>query len=438
MKMKTPIYNFVKKYSDSDISRFHMPGHKGVEYLGCESMDITEIYGADSLYEADGIIRESEKNASKIFDTGDTFYSTEGSSLCIRTMIYTALINTSKKPLIAAARNVHKSFVYTVAALDLDVCWIYPKNSNSLCSGSITADEAERVLKEYEPFALYITSPNYIGEMSDIKEIARICKKYDTPLLVDNAHGAYLKFFDMHPINLGAAMCCDSAHKTLPVLTGGAYLHISKEYNKIYSPCIKDAMSFFASTSPSYLTLCSLDLCNKTLASNYDELIQSTFHSVNELKEYIKSKNFELYGCEPLKITIHTNGNKMAERLREHGGECEYSDDEFIVFMFTPQNTKKDFELIKKLISSCKNYEPITSPIIEKGEKAISIRKALLSKQELVKTEHSVGRICASPTVSCPPAVPIAVSGELITEKKAELFKFYGIDKISCVKTDKN
>ncbi len=422
MKIKTPIFDFVKKYSESNISRFHMPGHKGIEFLGCEAMDITEVYGADSLYEADGIIRESEKNASKIFNTGDTFYSTEGSSLCIRAMLYAALINTDRKPLIAAARNVHKSFVYAAAALDLDVCWIYPKNSHSLCSGAITADEAEEILKKYNPFALYITSPNYLGEISDIKEIAKVCKKYDTPLLVDNAHGAYLKFLDMHPIDLGAAMCCDSAHKTLPVLTGGAYLHISKEYNELYSPCIKDAMSLFASTSPSYLTLCSLDLCNRTMTTNFDELIHCTFQKVNELKEYIKVRNFELYGCEPLKITIHTNGNKMAEKLRELGGECEYSDNEFIVFMFTPQNSEKDFDLIKKLISSCENYEPMISPIIENGKKVMSIRNALLSKQELVKTECAVGRICASPTVSCPPAIPIAVSGEIITEEKAKLF----------------
>ncbi len=438
MKMKTPIFDFVKKYSESDISRFHMPGHKGIEFLGCEAMDITEIQGADSLFEACGIIRESEKNASEIFDSGDTFYSTEGSSLCIRAMLYAALINTDKKSLIAAARNVHKSFIYACAALDLDVCWIYPKNSNSLCSGSITADEAEEIIKKHEPFALYITSPTYLGEISNIKEIAKICKKYNTPLIVDNAHGAYLNFLNMHPIDLGATMCCDSAHKTLPVLTGGAYLHISKECSKIYSPVIKDAMSFFASTSPSYLTLCSLDLCNKTMSTNFDELIKSTSFKVNELKEFIKGKNFELYGCEPLKIVIHTNGNKMAEKLRELGGECEYSDNEFIVFMFTPQNSEKDYDLIKKLISSCKNYEPILSPIIENGKKAMPIRKALLSKQELVETEFTVGRICASPTVSCPPAIPIAVSGEIITEKQKELFKFYGIDKVSCVKTDKN
>ena len=60
--MKTPIYDFVKRYAESGASRFHMPGHKGESFLGCEALDITEIGGADVLYSADGIINESENN----------------------------------------------------------------------------------------------------------------------------------------------------------------------------------------------------------------------------------------------------------------------------------------------------------------------------------------------------------------------------------------
>ena len=57
--MKTPICDFVTKYADSKGVRFHMPGHKGQCFLGCEDKDITEISGADALYEASGIIAES-------------------------------------------------------------------------------------------------------------------------------------------------------------------------------------------------------------------------------------------------------------------------------------------------------------------------------------------------------------------------------------------
>ena len=82
--MNTPIYDFVSRYMDSGAARLHVPGHKGVGPLGCEGRDITEVAGADALYEADGIIAESERNASALFGTGATFYSAEGSSLCIR------------------------------------------------------------------------------------------------------------------------------------------------------------------------------------------------------------------------------------------------------------------------------------------------------------------------------------------------------------------
>ena len=437
MKMKTPIYDFLKKYSDNKISILHMPGHKGTGFLGCEKMDITEVFGADSLYEADGIIKESEKNASEIFETGDTFYSTEGSSLCIRAMLYAALLNTDKKPVIAAIRNVHKSFIYACAALDIDVSWIYPKNSDSLCGGTVTAQEAEEIIKKENPFALYLTSPNYLGEMTDIKTISEVCKKYNIPLLVDNAHGAYLKFVGKHPIELGAAMCCDSAHKTLNVLTGGAYLHISKEYKNTYSPLIKNAMSFFGSTSPSYLILASLDLCNKYLSDEYKEKLNCCISKVKEVKQFITEKGFALVGDEPLKITVKTNGEEAAKKLRELGGECEYCDGQFIVFMLSPENSDRDFELIKTLFKNHEKYKINNPPVLEKGQKVLSIREATLSSQEIIETKNAVGRICASPTVSCPPAVPIAVSGEIITEDMVKIFEFHNIKTVSCVKFDK-
>ena len=126
--MKTPIFDFVQKYGNSDFSRFHMPGHKGRDFTGSERFDITEIDGADVLYASDGIIKESEENASSLFCTAKTFYSTEGSSHAIRAML--GAVATHKKgtrALILAARNVHKAFIYACAALDIDVEWIYPK-----------------------------------------------------------------------------------------------------------------------------------------------------------------------------------------------------------------------------------------------------------------------------------------------------------------------
>ena len=127
--MDTPICDFVRKYSQSEVLRVHMPGHKGTDFLGIEKYDITEISGADSLYEADGIIRQSEENAGRFFGC-NTFYSTEGSSLCIRAMLYLA-VKGKKNPLVAAGRNAHKTFLSAAALLGFDIMWLIPENNGS-------------------------------------------------------------------------------------------------------------------------------------------------------------------------------------------------------------------------------------------------------------------------------------------------------------------
>ena len=53
------------------------------------------------------------------------------------------------------------------------------------------------------PFGVYVTSPDYLGSVQDIAGLAAVCKARGVPLLVDNAHGAYLHFLpggSRHPI----------------------------------------------------------------------------------------------------------------------------------------------------------------------------------------------------------------------------------------------
>jgi arginine/lysine/ornithine decarboxylase len=253
--MRTPICDFVEKYIREDNLRLHMPGHKGVSFLGIENRDITEVDGADVLYSANGIIAESERNAAELFGTAKTLYSTEGSSLCIRAMVYLLSLEAKqkgRKPVIWVARNAHKAFVSAVALTDVDVEWIFPTKSDSLICCDISAESLDVMLAQEKelPVAVYITSPDYLGHIPDVEGIAKVCHKHGVLLAVDNAHGAYLRFLpeSRHPMDLGADICCDSAHKTLPTLTGGAYLHISKDAPKTFFDMAEQAMSLFAST----------------------------------------------------------------------------------------------------------------------------------------------------------------------------------------------
>ena len=442
--MDTPIFDFVQNYIKSNTARLHMPGHKGVSFLGCEAFDITEIMGADELYSPDGIIKKSEENATHLFGTSKTIYSAGGSSQSINAMLYLAYLRADKtnRPFILAGRNAHKSFIYALAKLDADVQWLYPETTDSICSCIITAKQVQDKLNSLKnkPFAIYITSPDYLGGICDIPSISKVCKSHNIPLIVDNAHGSYLKFCnkDMHPISLGADMCCDSAHKTLPVLTGGGYLHIANDDKYGFSKNAINAMAIFGSTSPSYLILQSLDLCNKYIDEKICDDIKICIEKCNEIKEIMLEKGISNLSNEPLKITADFRGYDFdfKSHFREYGIEFEYADDNFVVFMISPQNSQEDFEKLKDAfrnldIEKTKNIENIQ---FEFAEKVLTIRQAIFSESEEINVENALNRICASPTVSCPPAIPIAVSGERISEKHIELFKKYNINKINVIK----
>ena len=435
--MTTPIFDFVKKYATSGTTRFHMPGHKGRGELGVESYDITEISGADVLYGAEGIIEESENNLTSLYGTAHSFYSTEGSTLAIKAML--RLVSErqgEERSLIIAARNVHASFVKAAALLDLDVEFVYPKSKEHLCSCNISVEDVKEAIENasVKPAAVYLTSPDYLGNMLDIAGISTLCREKEIPLLVDNAHGAYLNFLseNQHPMALGATMCADSAHKTLPVLTGGAYLHISKDFPEYVSPA-REALSLFASTSPSYLTLCSLDLCNKRLSDDYPEKIRALADTLCDVKKKIIDLGFELSASEPLKIVF--KGGYIADHIRKYGIEPEFSDNDYTVLMLTPENTEDELEKLLSALGELKT-RPEKSEIFSPAPhtRVMTIREAVLSPSEEISVNDAVGRICASPTVSCPPAVPIVVSGELIEKNDISLFKHYGVEKIRVVK----
>lgn len=438
--METPICDFVRDYVNSETMRLHMPGHKGKDLLGMEALDITEIDGADSLYEASGIIRKSEENASGLFGC-PTFYSTEGSSQCIRAMLYLAMLHAKeqgKRPLVAAGRNAHKTFLTGAALLDLDVLWMYPQEVGSYLSCNLTAQDVEAVLEAEKPTAVYLTSPDYLGTVADIAGIANVCHRHGALLLVDNAHGAYLRFLEpsRHPMDLGADICCDSAHKTLPVLTGGAYLHCTDELRD----WAKNALALFGSTSPSYLILQSLDRANPYLVSLTDRLKEFVPH-VEAVKEKLAEKGYVLYGQEPLKITISAKpygytGQALARILLDSHVVCEFSDPDFLVLMLTPENTQAELDTLEDTLLSI----PAKAPILEQplrfhpGRRVCSPREAMLAPMETVPVAESEGRVLAAATVGCPPAVPIVVSGEQIDDHAMECFRYYGITHCSVMK----
>ena len=439
--MDTPICDFVSQYIAKDPLRLHMPGHKGTSLLGIEALDITEIDGADSLFEATSIICKSEENAGKLFGCR-TFYSTEGSSLCIRAILYLCMLyakQQGKKPLIAAARNVHSTFIRAAAMLDLDIHWLYGDREESYLSCVIEPEILDYWLGNADslPIAVYLTSPDYLGNVSDIQAISHVCHKHGVLLIVDNAHGAYLKFLpkSKHPIDLGADLCCDSAHKTLPVLTGGAYLHISNHAPQLFTNLAKQALAMFGSTSPSYLILQSLDTANKYLFHVYPERLESFLPACSQVKAELAEQGYSFIGSEPLKLTIHCRaygytGIELTQRLKEANIHVEFSDPDYLVLMLTPEIGITGLEKLKTALKEIPRKQALckTSPAPLPGKQIMTPRQAVFCSCEIIPVTESLGRVLASPSVSCPPAVPIVVCGEQIDENAIACFTYYGIE----------
>lgn len=440
--MTTPIADFVARYAEGGPLRLHMPGHKGVGAV--EREDITEVAGADSLYFADGIIRESEENASAIF-SAHTVYSAEGSSLSIRAML-TLLARYARErgstPRLLAGRNAHATLVGAAALLGIDVDWLYPAAGESYLSCTVTPAALEAALLSMgeRPTAVYITSPDYLGNLADIAGLSAVCRRYGVLLCVDNAHGAYLHFLPTpcHPLDLGADLVCDSAHKTLPCLTGGGYLHIAGSAPPSLRAGAKEAMALFGSTSPSYLILASLDRLNPYLAGEYPARLAAFLERVAPLRAALCRYGYALIGQEPLKLTLAPRalgytGTALADCLREAGIESEYADPDYTVLMLTPEVGEAGLSRLERALLSLKKRPPIEGapPAFFTPRVRLSLREALLMPRRTLPAAACLGRTLASATVSCPPAVPILVAGEVVTPEALSLFAYYGIEALS-------
>lgn len=421
----------------------HMPGHKGAGILGFEGMDLTEIYGADELFAAEGIIKESEQNASSLFGC-PTYYSTQGSTLCIQTMC-TILCQDAKskgkKPKILAGRNAHRSFIHAAALLDFEIEWLYGNSDYLSCK--INAEDLEKKIVENNPTAVYLTNPDYLGNLLDIKSLASICKKYNVLLAIDNAHGAYLRFLkdSLHPIDLGADLCCDSAHKTLPVLTGGAYLHLSDSLNQVWGDDVKHFMEYFSSTSPSYLIMASLDAANDVLDTTFKKSLSECIQRVDGLKNALIQHGYTILSGEPMKITISTKefgytGNEIANLLMECDIYPEFYDSDYIVLMPSPYNTKDDLKRLETCLCGIERKPILINkpPKLEQSKKAMNVRQALFAPSMTLDVSKSLGQVCSSVTVSCPPAILPVIPGEVISESSIEVMKYYGIETVRVVK----
>ena len=448
MTDNTPLKRALDEYIRQDYARLHMPGHKGASispFGELMAYDVTEVEGTDSLFEDDGPIKELEEIFTRLYDTKGTVMSAGGSTLCIQAMLRMVA---KKEGRILAGRNIHAAAVNAMALLGLEPVWVYPnRKQEERLIGEISPDAIRSVLEKEKQAgtldslcAVYVTSPDYFGVMSDIRSIAQIAHEYGLPLLVDNAHGAHLHFLkeEYHPMQLGADLCCDSLHKTMPALTGAALLHTS---DAKYCPQMKGAMTVFGSTSPNYLIMLSMDSTAAFLMQDGAERIQQTVTRCEELRQKAREKGFVLpQHCDPMRLTLPLAGTgwdaqNFRKLLRKHKIMEEYLSDSGCVLLFSPFNREEDFKRTEALLDEVLiQKQPFTAfPIVPSG-KVMSLREAFLSPKESVPVEKAEGRIAAQVKITCPPGIPLVMPGERLHKEIIKILKNSGIFVIDVVK----
>lgn len=443
--MSAPLFEAVKAHAKKQKVSMHMPAHKGnFSALGSiQDFDITEIPDTGSLFDGEGATALAEAQAQKLFGSAATFMSAGGCTLCIQAMLRAAAPRGGK---VVCGRVVHRSAINAMSLLGIEPVWVLPDGSaGELFSGRITAENVRRALEKTPGArAVYLTSPDYFGVLSDIGAIADTAREFGVPLLADCAHGAHLKFLekDISPLALGASMSAESAHKTLPVLTGGAWLQIGDES---FVPEIRRAMALFGSTSPSYPIMISLDLARDWLENNAGEFVRLS-RRVQRTAELCRSLGLTLPegDCDPTRIAFDVrrfgfDGEDVGELLRGHGIEPEYAGLGKIIFIPSVMNTDGDFDRLDEALKSIfSKAEPSGKKPVKVNaflpQTAMTPREALLAECEYIDIDFALGRTAAEAYCPCPPAIPAAMPGEILGEREIEALRRYGIFNIKVVK----
>lgn len=487
------LINIILEYAKKNPVRFHMPGHKGrqicfdsescsneynvnyLNYLNYQN-DITELFFTDNLYSPDsnaGLIEGLEKRISECFfenanNSGDivSYISCGGATLGIQASVLSLvrnknnrnnknnkIINTSSDDLyIICDRVSHVSFINALSLLNVNPLWIYP--------GENFCDRIEYFAGNYKNIkninsinniiGVFVTSPDYFGSMRDITEISAVCKKYSLPLVVDNSHGSHLAFYKngvMHPINCGADISIDSVHKTLPALTGAAIIHANGNYNnygKISK--IRDCMKIFASTSPSFLILQSVenmvDYLEKSGRRDHERLIYdidlfrkkaSDLNIIVESEFEFKFESGKSRFRDPYRIvlTFENAGKKLYYYLFKNNITCEFFDKDNVIIIPSILNKSDDFDLLLAFLENFVQINPVKPYKLKicnlfdfiVNRMQMSLSDALKMTGETVPVAKSINRIAAESVFAYPPGIPVVLPGEIIDENIYDIIK---------------
>ncbi|TKH42031.1 aminotransferase class I/II-fold pyridoxal phosphate-dependent enzyme [Paenibacillus sp. FSL R10-2782] len=449
----TPLFTALKKHAQSNPVQFHIPGHKkGVgadpefrEFMGDNafSIDMINIAPLDDLHQPTGVIEEAQKLAAEAYGADYTYYSVQGTSGAIITMIMSICLPGDK---IIVPRNVHKSIMSAIILSGAKPVFVSPVSDENLgIHHGITTKSVRRALERHpDAKGVLVINPTYYGVCADLKEIVDLAHSYNVPVLVDEAHGVLIHFhpdLPMSAMEAGADMSATSVHKLGGSLTQSSILNVNTKNGYVNPQRVQTIFSMLTTTSTSYILLASLDTSRRNLALNGHEIAQRAL----DLAEYCRAEvnkieglycfGSEILGTEATydydatKITIHIRhlgltGYDVENWLRDHYNiEVELSDMYNILCLVTPGDTKEDIEILLKALRelaaihySTGQLHELIVKIPEIPQLSLIPRDAFYGDTEVVPFKESAGRIIAEFIYVYPPGIPILLPGEVISQ----------------------
>ena len=463
------IFDKLKNYSDSDYYAFHMPGHKrNLDLMDGTSpyrIDITEIDGFDDLHHAEGILRDAQESAARVYQADETHFLVNGSTVGIISAI---LGTTEKGDSILVARNCHKSVYHAIYLNELDPVYLYPKfDTEQGLSTEIDAADVQKALEEHPKIrAVMIVSPTYDGVVSDIEKIAEIVHAKGCPLIVDEAHGAHFGYDTYFPKSAniyGADLVINPLHKTLPALTQTALLHVNEDMVKRRK--VKQHLDRLQTSSPSYILMASIDACigmleetlethsdtssdykYKNIFSEYANRIEALRKDLKRLKylKIIQTDNTDRYDRSKFVISVKhapMSSHELYEiLLHRYHLQMEMLAGTYVLAMTTVGDTQEGLERLRDamleidLEIATRQGRPaaIETDLPLSGrqpalEKVWTIAEAVNRRDKIQKRsfEDSIGCISVEYAYFYPSGSPLIVPGERITKEAVEILHWY-------------
>jgi arginine decarboxylase len=449
---KTPLLDALWECANKNHAPFYTPGHKRGQGISQQlancfgtsvfRADLPELAELDNLFAPQGVIQEAQNLAAAAFGAESTWFLVNGSTCGIEAAIL-ATCNTGDK--IILPRNVHSSGVAALILSGAIPVFVNPEYDPILdIAHSITPSGVQAALEQHpDAKAVMMVYPTYYGVCGDVTAIATLAHQYNTPLLVDEAHGPHFSFHPDLPtpaLAAGADLTVQSIHKVLGAMTQASMLHI--QGSRIDIDRVSKSLQLVQSTSPSYLLLASLDAARQQMATQGKQLMSRTLQLADAARNRIsqipglsviqplQTPGFVALDSTRLTVTVSNlglTGFAADEILHQRlGVTAELPSLQHLTFIITLGNTEADIgRLVQAFTILAKEYRcprltlknPKWDNFLSKVGYSIQIspREAFFAPTETLPIEQTSDRISAELVCPYPPGIPVLMPGEVIT-----------------------